>query len=1109
MPARPYVDLADTIRSAVRRVTVPTDADLLVAFTRDRDPAAFEALARRYGPLVANVCRSVLPSPADADDAAQATFLVLFRRAATVRPATLPGWLFRVARRAALEVKRAADRRRVVEAKGASREVVPGPDVSWREAVAILHEELDRLPAKYREPLILCYLDGRVRDEAAVELGCSIDALRGRLDHGRAKLGARLRRRGVALSVGLLAAAAGPAPAPAEVVRHVLSPSAKVEAVARAVVAPARGWAMGSAIAMAAALFASGALVEISTADPPKQPEPPAKVSAPRPDAYGDPLPDGAVARLGTLRFNHGRVLRSLHYSPDGKAIVSVSSGLVRLWDAETGQEVRQFHVTAHLYEDTKVAAFDGKTVVVARLTSAGDELVGYDVSTGREVSRRMFPTDRLGGGRFRWRHDWIFCPDGRRAVANTPKKVHVFDPLTATELWTFARPSKEERAVAFAGPDRLVIADPGRPAELWNTASNELLRSFDLGEAAATIVGSPDGKWLATLDHDVDGGIDRFRDPDVVRVWDLETGTCRHRLRTRPNRHVLGLRFTPDGKSLAVGSVSRGQSETTIWDLATAEPRVLDGYCFVRSVVAFRPDGRRMVIGDESGKFEVVDLATGRPVVGADAGGQSVLHLSPSANRVLTLGQSEIRTWDGTTGRSLGATLIPADAGYPSLARGFSPDGRYVQTQKGQGQGVEVVIWDRTLARVALRVPLSGETYYTSADFTPDSSRVVVRQTGPKSTMSVWDLKTGRQTCSFTDPELPRSWVFAIAGETDVVVIPSRRIVGYSLSDGRELFSWRVAPAPRSTTGMQGGDGGESLGFNLRSFVVSPDGALAAYTLAGGHGVVAPDRLVVCELQTGRVVRRWGDRAVSGWSIGYLAFSLDGRLIASSADGVVRVWEVATGREVRHFRGHRGEIGALVFSADGRRLASAGDDSTTLLWDLTAPAADESQPAEWWADLRSDDPVKAWAAVWHFADAPDDVTVPYLRDRLQTATAADVEKVRQAVRDLDHDRFAVRERAAAELARLGHLAVPVLRAALDAKPTAEARQRIEALLEKSLGPPAAGEPLRLGRALAALERKGTPEAKRLLKDLAAGADGAWLTHEARAALARLSARGL
>src|SRR5438045_2806174 len=110
MPDRVATHVARTVRAAVRRVTRPApDADLLAPFVRTRDPAAFEALVRRHGPLVLAACRAVLADPADADDACQAAFVVLHRKAHTVRDArTLGGWLFRVARRSALEIKAAA-----------------------------------------------------------------------------------------------------------------------------------------------------------------------------------------------------------------------------------------------------------------------------------------------------------------------------------------------------------------------------------------------------------------------------------------------------------------------------------------------------------------------------------------------------------------------------------------------------------------------------------------------------------------------------------------------------------------------------------------------------------------------------------------------------------------------------------------------------------------------------------------------------------------------------------------------------------------------------------------------------------------------------------------
>jgi RNA polymerase sigma factor (sigma-70 family) len=195
--------LARTIRAA----TPPqANGDLLAAFLHG-DPAAFDKLVRRYGPLVRAACRAVLPDPADADDAFQATFVALHKKAHTISDGrTLGGWLFRVARRTALGLKAAGTRRRACETRAARRESLDGPDVSWREACAVLHEELDRLPPKYRLPLILCYLDGKTRDEVATELGWTPDSVRGRLDRGRSRLRQRLEKRGITLSAFLFAA---------------------------------------------------------------------------------------------------------------------------------------------------------------------------------------------------------------------------------------------------------------------------------------------------------------------------------------------------------------------------------------------------------------------------------------------------------------------------------------------------------------------------------------------------------------------------------------------------------------------------------------------------------------------------------------------------------------------------------------------------------------------------------------------------------------------------------------------------------------------------------------------------------------------------------------
>src|SRR5439155_7525089 len=130
-----------------------------------------------------------------------------YRQAASVRDRrSLSGWLFRVARRSAANARRAADRRGRREA-AVERPTIESPaDLSWREACSVLHAEIDRLPETYRLPLVLCHLRGLSRDEAAHRLGWSLNEVRGRLERGRSRLRARLQKRGVTLSAGLLAA---------------------------------------------------------------------------------------------------------------------------------------------------------------------------------------------------------------------------------------------------------------------------------------------------------------------------------------------------------------------------------------------------------------------------------------------------------------------------------------------------------------------------------------------------------------------------------------------------------------------------------------------------------------------------------------------------------------------------------------------------------------------------------------------------------------------------------------------------------------------------------------------------------------------------------------
>ena len=166
-----------------------SDARLLERFVTHRDEAAFAALVARHGPLVLNTCRAVLKDPNAADDAFQATFVLLFRKSGSIRGRdALGAWLHRVAYRTALEVQSAAARRRNVEqAAGTLRAARTSPP---DDRGAVLHEEIERLPDRFRLPVVLCDLDGMTRDQAADYLGCTEGTVRGRLAKGASCSGA-------------------------------------------------------------------------------------------------------------------------------------------------------------------------------------------------------------------------------------------------------------------------------------------------------------------------------------------------------------------------------------------------------------------------------------------------------------------------------------------------------------------------------------------------------------------------------------------------------------------------------------------------------------------------------------------------------------------------------------------------------------------------------------------------------------------------------------------------------------------------------------------------------------------------------------------------------
>jgi RNA polymerase sigma factor (sigma-70 family) len=343
------------VRRLGRPAVALTDRQLVQRFTAERDEAAFAELVGRHGALVLNVCRRTLRREQDAEDAFQATFLVLAKKAATIRKGeSVACWLYGVAWRCAGRLRRDLAQRRRHERSTMPAAVAEAADPSWREVQEALHEELARLPEKYRAPLVLCYLEGRTQSEAARQLGWGEEILRGRVDRGREQLRRRLICRGITLSAALLAATVLPT-APAS--------AALVQTTARLTAGPVRASVAALANAICRGLFIArlrlvmllvAATVAVSAFgyqlaavgeqaqedDKPTAAKRIAEDRQPKTDLYGDSLPEGAVARLGTVRWRRNGGYACLAFSPDGKTLVTGGSSL-QVWDLATGKQLR------------------------------------------------------------------------------------------------------------------------------------------------------------------------------------------------------------------------------------------------------------------------------------------------------------------------------------------------------------------------------------------------------------------------------------------------------------------------------------------------------------------------------------------------------------------------------------------------------------------------------------------------------------------------------------------------------------------------------------------------------------------------------------------------
>jgi RNA polymerase sigma factor (sigma-70 family) len=565
----------------------PTDGDLLARFAHKRDEAAFAELVRRHGGLVLGVARRQLADRQQAEDVFQTTFLALARQAARLgQPPSLVNWLYTVAlRHARKALARAA--RKVSLAQRLPPPTPPADplaEISGRELVAVIDDELARLPEAYRVPLLLCGLQGLARDEAARRLGWSVGAVKGRLERGRDLLRKRLEARGLtvpAVFAGVLAADSAGA-VPPEVIRTVT----RAALAAPAAAGPVKVWVAAAAVlALGVGIGAVG--LPGGRPDPPAAPPAPAAaapaVPQPRVDREGVPLPPGVLARLGSSRLRHAGVVYSVAVAPDGRTLASAGQEGVRVWETATGQLIRYFPFPSIYASDKVCFAADGRDILCVT-TGPDMTFLRLDPTTGRE-RRRVELKNNMG------QSAWI-APSGRLfAYRRQDNSVRICDALTGREVCSIAGSGPN---LAFSPDDRtLAITDISNTVALYDTATGVRTGEVKHEKAGFLLAAfSPDGRTLAAYGRGTD---ERPRSEEVrsceIHLWDL--ATRQHRGQLQGNDADLGPRFhfSPDGKTLATAGPLAGP---ILWDVATG--REIRRFCgAVRAnCAAFSPTARR-----------------------------------------------------------------------------------------------------------------------------------------------------------------------------------------------------------------------------------------------------------------------------------------------------------------------------------------------------------------------------------------------------------------------------------------------------------------------------------------------------------------------------------